>query len=75
MQYEKKTIMYVRFLTLHYFLQISSKVLLAVCRPLYILMSRWLLDGELNDPCGEFFIEARNVTSAERLWHDKYHVK
>lgn len=55
--------------------QVSEKVLTSVCKPLYIMMSRWLLDGEINDPCNEFFIEARNISAAERLWHDKYHVR
>lgn len=39
------------------------------------MLSRWLLDGEISDPCSEFFIEARNVNIAERLWHDKYYVR
>ncbi|XP_050311014.1 gamma-tubulin complex component 3 [Anthonomus grandis grandis] len=55
--------------------QVSEKVLKAVCKPLYIMLSRWLLDGEINDPCNEFFIEAKNVLVAERLWHDKYNVR
>lgn len=55
--------------------KISAKVLLAVCRPLYIMMSHWLLDGVISDPHNEFFIEARNISSAERFWHDKYNVK
>lgn len=55
--------------------EVSEKVLKAVCKPLYIMLLRWLLDGEINDPCNEFFIEAKNVISAERLWHDKYNVR
>ncbi|XP_022918951.1 gamma-tubulin complex component 3 [Onthophagus taurus] len=55
--------------------KVSEKVLSAVCRPLYLMLSKWLLDGEINDPCGEFFIEARNVSNAERLWYDKYYVR
>ncbi|KAK4880318.1 hypothetical protein RN001_008464 [Aquatica leii] len=55
--------------------KISTKVLLAVCRPLYIMMSHWLLDGEINDPYNEFFIEARNISSTERFWYDKYNIK
>lgn len=55
--------------------EVSEKVLTSVCKPLYIMLSRWLLDGEINDPCNEFFIEARSINAAERLWHDKYHVK
>lgn len=53
----------------------SERVLKAVCKPLYVMLSRWLLDGEINDPCKEFFIEAKTIISAERLWHDKYHVR
>ncbi|RZB40076.1 gamma-tubulin complex component 3 [Asbolus verrucosus] len=55
--------------------EVSEKVLTAVCKPLYIMLWRWLLDGEINDSCNEFFIEARDITAAERLWHDKYHVR
>lgn len=39
------------------------------------MLSRWLLDGEINDPCNEFFIEAKPIIAAERLWHDKYQVR
>lgn len=39
------------------------------------MLSRWLLDGELVDPYSEFFIEVRSIHAAERLWHDKYHVR
>ncbi|ENN77802.1 hypothetical protein D910_12412 [Dendroctonus ponderosae] len=55
--------------------EVTRKVLEAVCNPLYIMLSRWLLDGEINDPCNEFFIEAKHVILAERLWHDKYIVR
>ncbi|XP_060528950.1 gamma-tubulin complex component 3 [Cylas formicarius] len=55
--------------------EVSERVLKAVCKPLYIMLSRWLLDGEINDPCNEFFIEAKHAISAERLWHEKYNVR
>lgn len=55
--------------------EVSEKVLKAVCKPLYIMLSRWLLDGEINDPCNEFFIESKPIISAERMWHDKYIVR
>nr|CAH7717143.1 unnamed protein product [Callosobruchus chinensis] len=55
--------------------EISERVLKAVCKPLYVMLSRWLLDGEINDPYNEFFIEVKTVSTAERLWHDKYHVR
>ncbi|KAJ8942299.1 hypothetical protein NQ318_005617 [Aromia moschata] len=56
-------------------LDVSEGVLKAVCKPLYIMLSRWLLDGEINDPCNEFFIESKTIITAERLWHDKYYVR
>ncbi|XP_066140497.1 gamma-tubulin complex component 3 homolog isoform X1 [Euwallacea fornicatus] len=55
--------------------EVAEKVLRAVCKPLYIMLSRWLLDGEINDPYSEFFIETKHVVTAERLWHDKYIVR
>ncbi|XP_017782941.1 PREDICTED: gamma-tubulin complex component 3 [Nicrophorus vespilloides] len=55
--------------------KLAEKVLTAVCRPLCLMLSKWLLDGELNDPCAEFFIEARSINTDERLWHDKYLVR
>lgn len=55
--------------------KVSEIVLKAVCKPLYIMLSRWLLDGEINDPCNEFFIESKTIITAERLWHDKYYVR
>lgn len=55
--------------------QASEKVLAAVCRPIYLILLSWLLDGELEDSHAEFFIEVRSIHSVERLWHDKYHVR
>ncbi|XP_056635486.1 gamma-tubulin complex component 3 homolog [Diorhabda sublineata] len=55
--------------------EVSETVLKSVCKPLYVMLSRWLLDGEINDPYNEFFVEAKNVITAERLWHDKYKVR
>ncbi|KAJ8911186.1 hypothetical protein NQ315_006029 [Exocentrus adspersus] len=55
--------------------EVSERVLRAVCKPLYIMLARWLLDGEINDPCNEFFIESKSIIVAERLWHDKYYVR
>lgn len=55
--------------------QVTERVLTIVCKPLYIMLARWLLDGEINDLYNEFFIEIRDIIQAERLWHDKYHVR
>lgn len=54
---------------------IVRTILKAICTPLLRMIMRWILDGFLEDPCGEFFIEARSVVKEEKLWHDKYHVR
>lgn len=54
---------------------IVRRILKDLCTPLLRMLTRWLLDGYIEDPCGEFFIEARPVHKEERLWHDKYHVR
>lgn len=50
-------------------------LLTAVCRPMYVMLSRWILDGELEDPHSEFFIAANPEVKGDRLWHDKYYVQ
>ncbi|XP_053948328.1 gamma-tubulin complex component 3 isoform X1 [Anastrepha ludens] len=51
------------------------ELLLAICGPLYQMLSHWLLEGEINDPHGEFFIECLAEVGPDRLWHDKYRVR
>ncbi|XP_049782723.1 gamma-tubulin complex component 3-like [Schistocerca cancellata] len=50
-------------------------LLASVCRPLFIMLSKWILDGELEDPHKEFFIAANPGVKGNRLWHDKYYVQ
>jgi len=48
-----------------------QRLLRGACAPLLESLRRWLTDGELDDPCGEFFIEARPAPLAE-LWEKRY---
>ncbi|PNF28443.1 hypothetical protein B7P43_G15707, partial [Cryptotermes secundus] len=48
-----------------------KSLLRAVCKPMYIMLSRWILDGELEDPYGEFFIAADLDVKGNLLWHEK----
>jgi gamma-tubulin complex component 3 len=41
---------------------------------MYVMLSRWILDGELEDPYGEFFIAADLEVKGDLLWHEKYRV-
>lgn len=54
---------------------IAKELLLAICGPLYQMLTKWLLEGELSDPHGEFFIECFTEVGPDRLWHDKYRVR
>jgi gamma-tubulin complex component 3 len=51
-----------------------KNLLAAVCKPMYVMLSRWIIDGELEDPYGEFFIAADLEVKGNLLWHEKYHV-
>lgn len=50
-------------------------LLVAVCAPMQYMLSKWLLEGEINDPHSEFFIEVLPEVGTDRLWSDKYRVR
>lgn len=54
---------------------VTRELLRSVCVPLVHMLSRWLLDGVIEDPHGEFFIDSLAEINADRLWHDKYRVR
>ena len=37
-----------------------EKLMTTVCKPLYLMILRWILDGVLEDPHSEFFIASEN---------------
>lgn len=39
------------------------------------MLVRWLLDGEIEDPYDEFFIEELPDIELDRLWHEKYRIQ
>ncbi|KNC54620.1 gamma tubulin ring complex protein 3 [Thecamonas trahens ATCC 50062] len=43
-----------------------------VCVPFFAMTSRWMFDGELADPFGEFFVVPNGAASADEAWHGKY---
>ncbi|XP_037931908.1 gamma-tubulin complex component 3-like [Teleopsis dalmanni] len=53
---------------------LAKDLLLAVCHPLYQMLSHWMLEGVISDPHNEFFIKCINDVGPERLWKDKYSV-
>ncbi|XP_076246303.1 gamma-tubulin complex component 3 isoform X4 [Calliopsis andreniformis] len=55
--------------------KLVKRVLESVCDPLYNMLIRWIVDGELDDPYKEFFIETCADITGDRLWHEKYQVR
>lgn len=55
---------------------VAHTLLVAVCKPLYAMLSRWILDGELDDPFQEFFVQTNlQIKGDDQLWHEKYKVR
>lgn len=55
--------------------ELTVSLLSTICKPLYIMLSQWILYGELEDPFGEFFIAANPTCKREQLWHLKYRIR
>ncbi|CAH4030729.1 gamma-tubulin complex component 3-like isoform X1 [Pieris brassicae] len=54
---------------------LARRLLTSLTYPLLLMLTRWLLHGEIDDPYHEFFIESRNGVPIDRMWHDKYRVR
>lgn len=54
---------------------LAKRLLTALTYPLLLMLTRWLLHGEIDDPFNEFFIESRSAVPIDRMWHDKYRVR
>ncbi|XP_012278710.1 gamma-tubulin complex component 3 [Orussus abietinus] len=55
--------------------KLVKRILESVCDPLCNMLLRWIVDGELDDPFNEFFVEACADVAGERMWHEKYQVR
>lgn len=52
------------------------KLLTTMSKPIYSMLVRWILDGTLEDPHGEFFVASDpQVADEARLWFDKYSIR
>lgn len=56
---------------------IVQRMMTNVCHPLYAIMIRWIMHGELIDTYKEFFIGINQDVSANggSLWHDLYFIR
>ncbi len=50
-------------------------LLTTACHPMYLMLLRWICDGTLEDPHGEFFVAVAPGVTGERLWGEKYRVR
>ncbi|EDX01615.1 gamma-tubulin complex component 3 [Drosophila yakuba] len=55
--------------------KLVEDVLTAICGPLVRMISKWILEGGINDLHSEFFVESLNDVGADRLWHDKFRLR
>ena len=53
----------------------TVSLLTVVTKPLFLILSQWILYGELEDPNNEFFIAADKDCKKEDLWHSKFHIR
>ncbi|KAJ1487429.1 Spc98 family-domain-containing protein [Baffinella frigidus] len=55
-------------------LALMRRVLRPVCAPILIHIQRWISDGELEDPWGEFFIR-NDAAWEDHNWEEKYKLR
>ncbi|ORZ25249.1 gamma-tubulin complex component protein [Absidia repens] len=55
-----------------FFKQYISNMLQEVSKPFYEMLKRWISEGELDDPYGEFFVAIDPSVTEEELWQRKY---
>lgn len=55
--------------------RVAKELLAAILGPFYQMLTKWLLEGELCDPKGEFFIESSTSANPDHLWYDKYCIR
>ncbi len=53
----------------------ARALLTTACRPMYLMLLRWICDGTLEDPHGEFFIRMDPRVTGERLWTERYSIR
>lgn len=52
--------------------QFISRILKEVSAPILTMIKQWMIEGEINDPFREFFVEMDPLVSDDKLWTKKY---
>jgi gamma-tubulin complex component 3 len=58
-----------------FFRKYLTNMLQVVSKPFYEMLARWVFEGELDDPYGEFFVACDPTVSEEDLWQSKYTIR
>ena len=49
-----------------------ARILREVSSPILSMVKQWMIEGEINDPHREFFVEWDPLVGDDRLWTEKY---
>jgi len=52
--------------------QFITRIIREVSSPILSMIKEWMLEGEINDPFQEFFVEVNPLVGDDKLWTDKY---
>lgn len=52
-----------------------ERMLQRMCGPLFAMIQRWVMEGDLADDFGEFFVVADASVPDALLWQDKYSIR
>ncbi|KAG2385873.1 hypothetical protein C9374_003022 [Naegleria lovaniensis] len=52
--------------------QLFSRILESTSSPIFKMIKSWVVDGELEDPYGEFFVKSNPEVNIDKLWSRKY---
>ncbi|KAH8261729.1 hypothetical protein KR044_009718 [Drosophila immigrans] len=55
--------------------ELAGELLTGCCEPLMRMISKWMIDGCIEDYHNEFFIERMDDVEDDRLWHDKFQLR
>ena len=49
-----------------------SRILKEVSAPILTMIKQWMIEGEINDPFQEFFVDMDPMVGNDKLWTEKY---
>lgn len=55
--------------------QFIHHMLERISAPFYVMLQRWIYEGELEDPRTEFFIAVNPDVEEEDMWQSKYFIR